>query len=137
MLIFFVIVFIFGLSAILLITLFAPEILPWFKPHLILERSEIKREPKPPAIQKPQVMEGLIEQDIEFNISLKEKIERLEVILHEKNKILEKLQTQLDAEREHRHEFEKVREMLIAQIESLKNKNKELKTSAKGGSASG
>ncbi len=55
--------------------------------------------------------------------------EKLERLLLEKNKLIERLQRELEAERLHRLEFEKVREMLNDEILRLKEQNRGLKVS--------
>ena len=59
-------------------------------------------------------------------IDLPEKFERL---LLEKNRMIDRLQRDLKAERSHRLEFEKVKELLSEEISRLKKQNRGLKIS--------
>lgn len=59
-------------------------------------------------------------------IDLPEKFERL---LSEKNQLIDRLEKQVEAERSHRLEFEKVKEMLSEEISRLKEQNRGLKIS--------
>ena len=115
------------IGAYVLVALFAPEALPWYRPHLILERPEPVPHAEPVARQ-PYVMEGLAEPESDFRVSLEENVTRLETILYEKNRTIEKLQKELLAERSHRQEFEKVKAIMDQEIQNLKLKNKQLKT---------
>ena len=126
--IFFFILAILILAAYVLISLLAPQTLPWYRPHLILERHEPPHNANPVPTRQPLIMEGLVEPESDFNMSLEENVARLESILHEKNRAIEKLQRELTAERSHRQEFEKVKAIMDGEIQNLKSKNKELKT---------
>ncbi len=126
--IFFFILVILLLAAYVLISLFAPETLPWYRPHLILERPEPSAPAPSVVTRQPYIMEGLAEPDGDFRLSLEENVARLEAILHEKNRTIEKLQRELTAEKSHRGEFEKVKAIMDQEIQNLKSKNKELKT---------
>ena len=57
-------------------------------------------------------------------IDLPEKFERL---LSEKNQLIDRLEKQVEAERSHRLEFEKVKELLDEEILRLKEQNRGLK----------
>ena len=117
-------------AVIVLISLFAPHQLPWYRPHLMLSQGEIiPIKPVPAARKQPMVMEGLVgvESNEEDNISLRDKAGRLESILLEKNVTIEKLQKQLLAEKSHREEFEKIRALLDEEITKLRAQNKKLK----------
>ncbi len=59
-------------------------------------------------------------------IDLPEKFERL---LLEKNRMIDRLQRELEAERSHRLEFEKIKELLDEEISRLKEQNRGLKIS--------
>ncbi len=85
-------------------------------------------------MSQPVVIEGLAEPESEsdFNVSLEENVLRLETILNEKNKTIERLQRELVAERSHRGEFEKVKSILDEEIKSLRIQNKELKSRVQG-----
>ena len=115
-------------AVIVLISLFAPEKLPWYRPHLVIEKIQ---KIEPVNIQEitrpPVVMEGLAEPESDFNISLDENVARLETILLEKNQTIEKLQRELAAEKSHRGEFEKIKAILDEEIQKLRIQNKELK----------
>src|SRR5258707_761546 len=112
----FLILFIIVAAAIVLISLFAPEKLPWSKPHLILDRREIEPIKIEPVTRQPIIMEGLAEPESDFSISFEENVARLENIIGEKNRLIEKLQRELTAERSHRTEFEKVKAILDEEI---------------------
>ncbi len=59
-------------------------------------------------------------------VDLPEKFERL---LSEKNQLIDRLEKQVEAERSHRLEFEKVKELLSEEISKLKEQNRGLKIS--------
>ena len=114
-------------ALVVLINLFNPKILPWYRPSLILGKSEISPIIEPKPKRRPIVLEGLHEPDENFRLSLEENISRLEMILGEKNIMIEKLQRELTAEKSHRLEFEKVKELLDDEILTLRRKFKNLK----------
>lgn len=116
------------LGIIVLISLFAPHKLPWYRPHLIISSSEITPMDQPVAISKVMLEEKLVSSDVEFKLSLKEQVSKLEIILGEKNRLIEKLQKELSSQKDQRFEFDKVQSLLNQQIEELKNKNKKLKS---------
>ena len=60
----------------------------------------------------------------ELPVAIPEKFERL---LSEKNQLIHRLQRQVEAERSHRLEFEKVKELLNEEISKLKEQNRGLK----------
>lgn len=127
----FLVLLILLVSAIVLVSLFAPHLFPWYRPHLILNPadSDMVRTPASTPVQ-PVIMEGLADPDPEparYDPSLEEKIVRLENILLEKNAVIEKLQRQVTAEKAHRTEFEKVKAILDEEIVKLRKQNKELK----------
>ncbi len=53
--------------------------------------------------------------------------EKFERLLLEKNRLIDRLQKQVEAERSHRLEFEKVKELLSEEILRLKEQNRGLK----------
>ncbi len=55
--------------------------------------------------------------------------EKFERLLLEKNKLIRRLQMQVEAERSHRLEFEKVKDLLDKEISRLKEQNRGLKIS--------
>jgi hypothetical protein len=116
-------------AIIILMSLFAPHMLPWYRPHLILNPSEMQPLTTTIIRKQPIIIEGLAEFEIEGNgnISLEEKESRLDHILIEKNSMIEKLQKQLIAEKSHRLEFEKVKGLLDKEILNLRKQNKEFK----------
>lgn len=119
------------ISAVVLISLFAPQRLPWYRPHLVLNpaNSDMIRVVERVPVQ-PVIMEGLADPDPEpkrNDPELEEKISRLENILLEKNAAIEKLQRQVTAEKAHRSEFDKVKAILDEEIVKLRKQNKELK----------
>jgi hypothetical protein len=129
--IFFFVLTILSTAAIVLISLFAPHKLPWYRPSLILT-SPIHRE----VYKQPIIVEGLAELEEEsFDISAQEKVAKLEAILLEKNTAIEKLQKQLTAEKSNRADFEKVQNVLNEEIQNLRTQNKELKTRIGEGNA--
>jgi hypothetical protein len=117
-------------GAVVLISLFAPHKLPWYRPHLILNSSQfaVGTDVMP---QQSSLLENFLipeapdEESLE--IALEGKILKLETILTEKNLTIDKLQRQIAAEKSHRHEFEKIQEILNGEIKSLRVQNKELK----------
>ena len=124
----FLIFIIFVLGIIVLISLFAPQSLPWYRPHLILSSSEMITIKEPASIPKPVFVNHHVDVEDENNAALKEKVARLESILVEKNRTLEKLQKEYSAQKEHRFEFEKVQLLLEQEIAQLKTKHKKLKS---------
>ena len=125
----FLLLVIFSLAGVVLISLFSPQSLPWYHPPLILDKSEMVTMPAPQTIiHRPVVMEGLAEPEDDFELPVEENVSRLESILHEKNRTIERLQRELAAEKSHRGEFEKVKSILDDEIKNLKTKNKELKS---------
>lgn len=117
-----------ALTCLTLISLFAPHQLPWYKPSLVLDSSSdlqpIKVEP---VARPPVIIEGLAEPENDFHVSLEDNVAKLEIIINEKNRLIEKLQKGLAAYRSHREEFEKVKSILDEEIQHLKAQNKELK----------
>ncbi|MBF0489919.1 MAG: hypothetical protein HQL15_04800 [Candidatus Omnitrophica bacterium] len=113
-------------AILVLIYMLAPQIFPWYRPHLILNSSEMQ---SIRVQRRPMVMEGLIDHEFERNVDMnaEDKVARLETILVEKNRSIEKLQKQLMAEKAHRQEFENLRMLLDEEIQNLRNQNKELK----------
>ncbi len=53
--------------------------------------------------------------------------EKFERLLLEKNQLIDRLEKQVEAERSHRLEFEKVKELLNGEISRLKEQNRGLK----------
>jgi len=120
------------LSTIVVISLFAPEKLPWYRPHLMLNPQAsdfVKVKPLVSAIRQPIIIEGLADPEPEktMDLSAQEKIARLENMLIEKNATIEKLQKQVIGEKASRVEFEKVKALLDEEIASLRKQNRELK----------
>ena len=117
------------ITVIVLLSLFEPRALPWYKPHLMLTSSEIEPIRTPMVHKQPLIMEGLVDPEPERNrdISSKEKVDRLENILIEKNIAIDKLQKQVAAEKSHRTEFAKVQKILEEEITKLRAQNKKLK----------
>ncbi len=64
----------------------------------------------------------------EMPMSLTAKAAKVELLLLEKNKLIDRLQSDLEAERSHRQEFEKVKALLDDQILKLKEQNRALRT---------
>lgn len=133
--VFFLILLIFIVATIVLISLFALQSLPWYRPSLILEKNEMGPVKLRPVTRQPMVMEGLAEPENDFHVSLEENVARLETMLNEKNRMIEKLQKQLAAEKIHRVEFEKVKAILDEEIQNLKAQNKTLKAPTGGNNA--
>ena len=124
--VFFFILFIFASAIIVLISLFTPHLMPWYRPHLVLTASQGPTIQGQAAVKQPIIMEGLAEpqEAKSLDISLEEKTSRLENILIEKNIAIDKLQKQLIAEKSHRGEFEKVQLVLNEKIQDLRTQNK-------------
>jgi hypothetical protein len=128
MTLFFVVMIAFA-GAIVLISLFAPHKLPWYRPHLILNSSQfsVGTQTMP---QQPNLLESFLSPEIpdeSLEIALEGKILKLETMLTEKNTVIEKIQKQLAAERTHRQEFEKIQSLLNEEIKNLRAQNRELK----------
>lgn len=73
-----------------------------------------------PEKELKDIKEALVEK-------LDQKCVKLEQILDEKNRILDRLQKDLESERSHRNEFEGLKAVLQQQIEELKAQNKQLR----------
>ncbi len=114
---------------IVLFTLLAPQRLPWYRPHLILNPNEEEMFVLQPVRRQPIIIEGLADPEPERRItsSFNDSVDRLDTILAEKNVLIEKFQKQIVAEKSHRAEFEKVQILLEEEIQKLRNQNKELK----------
>ena len=108
MMAFFLILLIFIVAIIVLISLFAPQSLSWYRQLLVLEKKK----------------------GDDFHVPLEENTTKLEAMLSEKNRTIEKLQKQLVTEESHRAEFEKVKTILDEEIQNLKAQNKTLKIPA-------
>ena len=95
---------------------------PWSRPHLLEEPSAHIPvvDHLPPAIDLPLQTE-------EMSVPAAEKITKVEILLLEKNRLLDRLQKQLEAERSHRAEFEKVKEVMEGEIKRLKDQIKNIK----------
>ena len=116
------------LTIVVLLSLFVPHKLPWYRPHLVLSSSEVTMIQPQTVSRQPMVMEGLVEPDkIDLDVSSQEKIDRLENILIEKTALVEKLQKQVLAEKSHRTEFEKVQTLLEGEVTKLRKLNQELR----------
>jgi hypothetical protein len=59
-------------------------------------------------------------------------VNKLDLLLLEKNKLIDRLQTELDAERENRRDFEKVKDILDGEIKDLRSQLRSLKKHNKG-----
>lgn len=101
--------------------------LPWRRVQL---RNDVVHEP----VSFSQAIEDRaalrIKDDQDFGINPDDKIERLERMLSEKNIHLERLSVSLEAERQHRIQFEKNQEMLQEEIRRLKESVKQLRKGA-------
>ena len=97
---------------------------PWVSTHFseVQEMAHDKPEADrlPPAIDTP-----LQSEDLQFPLS--EKLVVIESLLVEKNKMIERLQKQLYAERSHRSEFETIKSVMDEEIVRLKGQVKNLK----------
>lgn len=80
----------------------------------------IKMEELPVAIDLPVQQDELLEPVVDKTI-------KLEALLYEKNKAIERLTQELDAEKAHRQEFEKVKDVMTQEILRLKNQLKQAK----------
>ena len=127
--VFFFILAIIVIAIIVLMYMFAPQNLPWYRPHLVLNPTEIELMKKP--MVHPIKMEGLVEPK-RNSITLEDQVLKLESILTEKNRTIEKLQKQVTAERTYREEFDKLKVILDREILQLRTQNKELKSKLGG-----
>ncbi len=111
-------------ASLVLFRLLAPEMyvrlssrprlhFPWVRPHLVVEEL-------PPAIDLPM-------QPDEMPVPVTGKLDKMDALLLEKNKLIDRMQTELEAERSHRLEFEKVRSIMDEEIQRLKEQLKSLK----------
>ena len=101
----------------------------WPRPHL-LDEDDIALRPQAPAAPVPVLPEAI---DLpvdpqDMPIPLTVKAEKIELLLLEKNKTIDRLQSDLEAERSHRQEFEKVKDLLDEEIIRLKEHNRALRT---------
>ncbi len=90
---------------------------PWAKPHL---REDVTHEQivvDAPRVEMPQ-RDYIHDEPVSFAGS--DKIQKLEALLFEKNKTIDRLQTQLDNERSHRKEFENVKNIMDEEIKHLR-----------------
>ena len=85
---------------------------PWGKP--------LHSDHLPPAIDLP------MQQD-EMPVSLSDKVDKMDALLLEKNKLLDRMQKDLEAERSHRAEFDKIKTIMDEEIQRLKEQIKSLK----------
>jgi len=133
----FLIVLIVVVSVIVLLSLFYPQALPWPRPHLNLIKSEIEPIKDYPQTRQAPLKGASVKSKSEndFQISLEENVARLETILHEKNRTIEKLQRELASEKSHKREYDKIKAILDDEIINLKTQNKELKTQIGGSHA--
>ena len=107
----------------------SPSPWPWLRPRL-LDEDNIALRPKAPAASEPALPEAIDlpmdPQDV--HVPLTVRAEKLELLLLEKNKLIDRLQSDLEAERSHRQEFEKVKDLLDEEILRLKEHNRALRT---------
>ena len=66
-------------------------------------------------------------QPADLSDSVTDQLNRMEKLLVEKNKLIDKLQKSLESERAHRSQFMKIKAMMDEEIERLKTQNKTLK----------
>ena len=74
------------------------------------------------------IQAGVIGDVREVHVSSSDKIEKMEQILLEKNRMIERLQGQVEAERSHRLKFENVKTILDEEISRLQEQVRHLKT---------
>lgn len=89
---------------------------PWRKPHL---RADLE----PPAqivVDAPRLHEPESSKYSMNPATPLEKINKLEALLLEKNKVIDRLQTQIDNERQTRLEFENVKSIMDEEINHLR-----------------
>ena len=95
---------------------------PWGRAHLIpdVPAEAVAMEELPMAIDTPMQPE-------EMPIIVNDKLIKLETLLLEKNKLIERLQRELEAERSTRKTFENVKAIMDAELNRLKSDIKSLK----------
>jgi hypothetical protein len=125
--IFFFIISILFLAVIVLLNLFIPHKLPWYRPNLILHPSEIPFQSQS-VHRQPVILEGLAEPEEEEDLDLRKQVENLDKILQEKNRKIEQLNRKLKAEISHREDFEKVKTIMEEELISLRKENRSLKS---------
>ena len=101
----------------------------WPRPRLLDEDNIVLRS-KTSALPVPVLPEAIdLPMDAQdMPMSLTAKTEKIELLLLEKNKLIDRLQSDLEAERSHRQEFEKVKALLDEEIIRLKEHNRALRT---------
>ncbi len=95
----------------------------WRKPHLRPDVSHTHVVVDAPSIDISKPIEDAPQEEFLSN-SMDEKIDKLEVLLYEKNKIIDRLQSQLDSERSHRKEFDNVKAIMDEEIKHLREQLK-------------
>ncbi len=126
-----------GLAMYFVYKLIAPELnirfnlssirLPWRRLHL---KGDVIHTPHVTSIATEDRTAFRLKEDQDFGMSADDKLERLERMLNEKNIHLERLSVALDAERQHRIQFEKNQEVLQEEILRLKENLKQIKKGA-------
>jgi|GEM_PF-3034316 len=96
---------------------------PWNRAHLLSEEP-----PKyyPDIDSLPTAIDTPMQQE-DMPVPISEKLEKMERLLLEKNKAIDRIQTRLEAELSHRREFEKVKTILDEEIQQLKQQLRYLK----------
>jgi hypothetical protein len=122
---FFFILIILLAASVVLVSLFAPHRLPWYRPHLVLNSASGM--PITIPVMERYSPEPQSQEEDPLEATFQERIQKLEAILGEKSVAIDKLQRQLAAEKAHRGEFEKVQSLLNEEIKNLRAQNRELK----------
>ena len=122
-----------GLGCWIAYRLIAPELnlqlnlsrlrLPWQRERLSKDIVQLVKPAE--LIDEPASLHIAPEPD--YQISENEKLDRLEKLLTEKNTDIERLSTALEAERQHRLQFEKTQQLLQEEILRLKQEVKNIR----------
>ncbi len=100
---------------------------PWGKPRLLADSvSEVPVQPESLMENLPIAIDMPMQAD-EMPAAEVNKTARMEILLLEKNKAIEKLQKELQAERSNRSEFDKVKAIMDEEIGRLKDQVRSLK----------
>ena len=97
--------------------------LPWGRHRLLPDSAAYQPDQASIIDRLPVAIDTPMEPE-EMPMALTEKLKKMEALLLEKNKLIDRLQRNLEAERSHRCEFEKVKSIMDEEIARLKEQIK-------------
>ena len=101
--------------------------IPWRRPNLLKDSTDVSVKEQPLAYDHlPTAIDTPIEAH-DMPEELSQKLFKMEMLLIEKNKLIERLQREVQAERAHRNEFEKVKSIMDDEVLRLKDQVRQLK----------